>query len=90
MFPAHSNGPCLQLTLVTTVVVVVVDVMVRSSSVVEVSVLSIDPTYDRDGLISGKPSVWTGEIEEMSWKLYTEVTMTCPEGLGTHKKLTDL
>ena len=49
----------MQLTFVTTVVVVVVEVVERLNSVVEVSVLSMDPMYDRAGLISGKPSAWT-------------------------------
>jgi len=59
VFPAHSRGPCLQLTFVTIVVVVVVEVVERSSSVVVVSVPSMDPMYDRVGLISGRPSAWT-------------------------------
>lgn len=48
----------MQVTFVTTEVVVVIEVVERSISVVEVSVSSMDPMYDRAGLISGKLSAW--------------------------------
>lgn len=80
MFPAHSRDPCLQVTFVTTEVVVVIEVVERSISVVEVSVSSMDPMYDRAGLISGKLSAWTvkrlRKKQGVSWRLYVEVTAT--------------
>lgn len=69
MLPAHSNGPCLHVTVVVVVVVVVpikanppCALVISPDEEIEVDVVilrSIDPMYESNGSTGGRFSVWT-------------------------------